>query len=80
MFQYVMQTGTTLVEATASTAAKMSRVRTPRFSAAVPARWITGPSIIGSEYGMPISTMSTPGPSPGTQIARKASSEPATVG
>ena len=67
-------------DATASTAANTSRVRTPRASAVVPARWMTGPSRIGSEYGRPISTMSTPGESSPPQIARKASSEIGTSG
>ena len=32
----------------------------PRVSARRPASWITGPSIIGSEKGMPTSTASAP--------------------
>ena len=35
-------------------------VRTPAASARSVARWITGPSITGSEYGSPTSTTSTP--------------------
>ena len=47
-FQYVITTAWVPVSATASTAAKASRVRTPRASALVPARWMVTPSIIGS--------------------------------
>jgi hypothetical protein len=34
----------------------------PPFSARSPAAWMAGPSAIGSENGMPSSTMSAPAP------------------
>ena len=63
------------VAATAPTARSTSSVVTRGQRLSV-ARWMTGPSITGSEYGRPTSTMSTP-PS---IMARMASIEPSTTG
>ncbi len=48
------------VAATASTARSTSAWRVPACSEAWWAAWMTGPSMSGSEYGMPTSTASTP--------------------
>ena len=42
------------------TISKMSLIFTPVDNARVLASWITGPSAVGSEKGIPISTMSAP--------------------
>ena len=62
--------------ATASTVVRTSRVRVPFARAISAARATVGPSIVGSLYGRPISTMSTP-PSTMAAIASRA---PATDG
>ena len=59
-FQYVMTRAGTPVPATASTVRSTSATRTPPVSARCTASWMTGPSISGSEYGRPTSTMSAP--------------------
>ena len=46
---HLLTIGVAPAAATVSTAVNTSLVRTPRSSARVPARWMTGPSIIGSE-------------------------------
>src|SRR2546421_11214743 len=62
--------------AAASIARSTSRVRTPPASAISLARWMTGPSMTGSEYGNSTSTTSTPD----STIARIAAMLPGTVG
>src|SRR5260221_10077408 len=53
------RTGTPVL-ATASAVCSTSATRVPPASARWVASWMTGPSISGSEYGRPISTMSAP--------------------
>lgn len=62
--------------ATCSTACSVSRTRVPCCSATSTARWMTGPSITGSVYGMPSSTTSAPA----SIMVRTACTEPGTVG
>src|ERR1700737_5381748 len=59
-FQYVMTTARPPASLTASTARNESRTRTPPRGAVSLAFAIVGPSIPGSEYGIPTSTMSQP--------------------
>jgi hypothetical protein len=75
-FQYVITSTGAPVRAICSTAAKTSRTREPPARACSTARWMTGPSMTGSEYGTPSSTMSTPA----STIAVAAAIEPATSG
>ena len=62
--------------ATASMVRRMSRVRTPPARAMSLARWITGPSITGSEYGSSTSMTSQPA----SAIASIEAMLPSTVG
>ncbi len=59
-FQYVMMTARPPALLIASTAANASRTRTPPRSAASVATAMVGPSMPGSEYGIPTSTTSQP--------------------
>ena len=61
------------VAATASTARSTSACRVPASSDAWWAAWMTGPSISGSLYGMPISTTSTPASTIATSASTEAS-------
>ena len=59
-FQYVMVTQVPPASVTSRVTRNRSGMRKPAASASSAAAWMTGPSIIGSEYGRPTSMTSAP--------------------